>query len=100
MKKLLVLIIINALPFLFFSCGAPNHLYSIGTTEAEFVKSCYGCKVVELSKEGSVYKGKWAKFGEAGGYEYRFFYFEKGILVKMDEGERVFRPDIIIQNQH
>ena len=90
MKKLTT--ILFAL-FILSGCKVP--VYTIGMTETEFKAHNRMADVVELTPHRTVYK-KPDHFDEKNRMHYKYFYFEDGKLVRLDEGER--KPDIIIEH--
>ena len=71
------------------ACAAPNFI--LGTSESDFVTKCKRAVIVESSSAGKVYS-----VGDGIYTEKRFYYFQNGILIRLDAG--VSRPDIRIDN--
>lgn len=76
---------------LFMSCKTAQ--IGIGMSEKDF-KVKFRSEVVEKTFTNAVYRRSWQPIG--GSYQVKFYYFDKGTLVRIDEGVR--RPDVIIQH--
>jgi hypothetical protein len=90
MEKRFLLILIS---FILFSCEGPK--FALGTSEQYFLTH-HGLKKIKLEEstpERTVYKYGFSQDGNL-----RYYYFQNGILTRIDAGVR--QPDIIIQKQY
>jgi hypothetical protein len=85
MKKLIFI----ALVFI-IGCKAPQ--FYLGMNELDFKKRNHSAQIVEASQQRTVYKQINYPFGAPA--KVKFFYFQGGKLIGMDEGTR--QPDLII----
>lgn len=67
--------------------------FPIGTREEDFLAKTHS-ETVEKTNRVSVYKKEWQPFGKP--YQIRFYYFQDGVLTRIDQGVR--QPDIIVQH--
>jgi hypothetical protein len=80
MKLFIAVILLCA--FAMSSCKAPN--FAIGTSEKEFLAKTKS-EVVLQTDSTSVYRRTNQPFG--GEYQIKYFYFKRGILMRIDEGK-------------
>ena len=73
------------------SCKAQS--YPIGMPERDFLAKTKS-ELIEKTAFEAVYRKTNQPFG--GDYQIRYFYFQRGVLVRIDQGVR--GPDLIIQH--
>lgn len=67
---------------------------TLGMSETDFTRQYKTAEAVKLAQDGDVYK---MNLYVQGIYKSKYFYFQEGKLVRVDDGQR--RPDVIIQVQ-
>jgi hypothetical protein len=87
------ILILTILVLLCISCKAPQ--YTIGMNETDFLKH-NRVEVVKQTPQISIYKKVNYPFGTAP--ITKFFYFQNGKLIQVDEGERA--PDYNLKISH
>lgn len=80
MKLFIAAILLLAIAML--GCKAPN--FAIGTSEKDFLSKTKS-EVVLQTDSSSVYRRTNQPFG--GEYQIKYFYFKRGVLVRIDEGK-------------
>lgn len=87
MKNIFFLLLIIA--SLFYSCAAPK--FALGTNENDFLSRCKRARLVISENSSSVYTVGYAEYQNQ-----LFYYFNNGILTKIDAG--VLEPNVIIDH--
>ena len=80
--------------YILASCKVSSE-FPIGTSEEDFRRKTHS-EVVEQTGRTSIYKKEWQPVGRP--YQVRFYYFQDGLLTKIDQGVR--QPDIIVQHNN